>query len=38
MPTEKRAKPDYDASFTPAIDPVPPGSVCKEVHNGVCIR
>lgn len=37
-PTEKRAKPDYDASFTPAIDPVPPASVCKEVHNGVCIR
>jgi hypothetical protein len=37
-PTEKRAKPDYDASFTPAIDPVPPGAVCREVHNGVCIR
>lgn len=37
-PTEKRAGPDYDSSFTPAIDPTPPGAVCREVHNGVCIR
>lgn len=37
-PTEKRAGPDYDGSFTPSINPIPPGSVCKEVHNGVCVR
>lgn len=37
-PTEKRAGPDYEASFTPSINPTPPGSVCKEVRNGVCIR
>ena len=37
-PTEKRASPDYDASFTPSINPIPPGAVCKEVHNGVCVR
>ena len=37
-PTEKRASPDYDSSFTPAIDPTPPGSVCKQIQNGVCIR
>lgn len=37
-PTEKRAGPDYDASFTPSINPIPPGAVCKEIHNGVCVR
>lgn len=37
-PTEKAISPDYDASFTPPINPVPPGSVCREVHNGVCVR
>ena len=37
-PTEKRASPDYEGSFTPPINPTPPGSVCKEVHNGVCVR
>jgi hypothetical protein len=37
-PTEKRASPDYEGSFTPPINPTPPGSVCREVHNGVCVR
>lgn len=37
-PTEKAVGPDYEASFTPSINPVPPGAVCKEVHNGVCVR
>lgn len=37
-PTEKAVGPDYDNSFTPSINPIPPGSVCKEVHNGVCVR
>ena len=37
-PTEKAVGPDYDNSFTPSINPMPPGAVCKEVHNGVCVR
>lgn len=38
-PTEKAVGgPDYQDSFTPTINPVPPGSVCKEIHNGVCVR
>ena len=37
-PTEKAVGPDYDGSFTPSINPTPPGSVCKQIQNGVCIR
>ena len=37
-PTEKAIGPDYDASFTPSIHPSPPGAVCKQILNGVCIR
>lgn len=37
-PTEKRASPDYEGSFTPPITATQPGSVCREVHNGVCVR
>lgn len=35
-PTEKAV--GGDQSFTPKIDPTPPGAVCKEIVNGVCIR
>lgn len=37
-PTEKAVGPDSENSFSPSIHPAPPGSVCKEVHNGVCVR
>lgn len=37
-PTEKAIGPGDNESFTPTINPVPPGAVCKEVHNGVCVR
>ena len=37
-PTEKAIGPDYEGSFTPSINPAPPGSVCKQIQNGVCIR
>lgn len=36
-PTEKAVMPG-GPSFTPTINPVPPGAVCKEVINGVCMR
>ena len=36
-PTEKALGPG-DNSFTPSINPAPPGAVCKEVVNGVCVR
>ncbi len=36
-PTEKALLPGGDQSFTPKV-PTPPGAVCKEVVNGVCMR
>ncbi len=37
-PTEKAVGPSGDNSFSPTINPTPPGAVCKEVVGGVCIR
>lgn len=37
-PTEKAVGPDYENSFTPSVNPVPPGAVCKQIQNGVCVR
>lgn len=37
-PTEKAVGPGTGGSFSPTINPTPPGAVCKEVVNGVCIR
>lgn len=38
QPTEKAVGPGDTNSFSPTINPVPPGSVCAEIRNGVCIR
>ena len=37
-PTEKALLPGGDQSFSPTINPIPPGAVCKEIVNGVCMR
>lgn len=38
-PTEKAMIPGGGPdSFTPTVNPVPPGAVCKQIVNGVCIR
>jgi hypothetical protein len=37
-PTEKAAGSNGPNSFSPTINPVPPGAVCKEVRGNVCIR
>ena len=37
-PTEKSMLPGGDQSFSPTVNPIPPGAVCKEVVNGVCMR
>lgn len=37
-PTEKAMLPGGDQSFSPTVNPAPPGPVCKEVVGGVCIR
>ena len=36
-PTEKAMLPG-DQSFSPTVNPMPPGAVCKEIVNGVCMR
>lgn len=36
-PTEKAIGPGGNNSFSPSINPAPPGAVCKEVVNGVCV-
>ncbi len=36
--TEESPEPDYEGSFTPAVDPTPPSAVCEDVINGVCQR
>lgn len=37
-PTEKAVGPGGNNSFSPTIDPTPPGAVCKTIVNGVCQR
>ena len=37
-PSEKAVGPDVDYSFSPSVNPKPPGAVCREIVNGVCIR
>jgi hypothetical protein len=36
-PTEKAVLPQ-GPSFSPTVNPVQPGAVCKQVVNGVCMR
>ncbi len=36
-PTEKAIGPGGNNFFSPTINPAPPGAVCKEVVNGVCV-
>ncbi|MCX2934060.1 hypothetical protein ORI20_27715 [Mycobacterium sp. CVI_P3] len=37
-PTEKAVAPGGNNSFSPTINPAPPGPVCKEVVGNDCIR
>jgi hypothetical protein len=37
-PTEKAIGPGGENSFSPTVDPTPPGAVCKSVVGGVCVR
>lgn len=37
-PTEKAIGPGGPGSFTPTVNPAPPGAVCKEIVGTVCIR
>ncbi len=37
-PTEKALGPGGNNSFSPSVDPIPPGAVCKSIVNGVCQR
>lgn len=37
-PTEKAVGPGGSNSFSPTINPTPPGAVCRDIVNGVCIR
>ena len=37
-PTKKAVGPGGNNSFSPTIDPTPPGAVCKTIVNGVCQR
>ena len=37
-PTEKALTPGGENSFSPSVDPTPPGAVCTKIENGVCIR
>ena len=36
--TQKALTPGGNNSFSPTIDPTPPGASCRSVVNGVCIR
>lgn len=36
-PTEKAIAP-AGPSFSPSVNPVPPGAVCTKIENGVCVR
>jgi hypothetical protein len=37
-PTEKAVSPGGNNSFSPTINPTPPGAICKTIVNGVCQR
>jgi hypothetical protein len=37
-PTEKAVGPGGNNSFSPTINPKPPGAVCTQIVNGVCVR
>lgn len=37
-PTEKAVGPGGPNSFTPTVNPAPPGAVCKEVVGNTCVR
>ena len=37
-PTEKALSPGDGNSFSPSVNPQPPGAVCNEIVNGVCVR
>lgn len=37
-PTEKAVSPGGNNSFSPTINPTPPGASCKTIVNGVCQR
>lgn len=37
-PTEKAVGPGNTNSFSPGVDPNPPGAICKSIVNGVCQR
>lgn len=37
-PTEKAISPGGGNSFSPTINPAPPGAVCKQVIGNECIR
>ncbi|MCE9515057.1 MAG: hypothetical protein NTY24_15255 [Mycobacterium sp.] len=37
-PTEKAVGPGGENSFSPTINPTPPGASCKTIVNGVCQR
>lgn len=37
-PTEKAVAPGGPNSFSPTVNPAPPGSVCKQIVGNECIR
>ncbi len=37
-PTEKAVAPGGPNSFSPTVNPAPPGTVCKEIVGNNCIR
>jgi hypothetical protein len=37
-PTEKAVSPGGANSFSPTVNPAPPGAVCKEVVGNNCVR
>lgn len=37
-PTEKAVAPGGPNSFSPTVNPAPPGAVCKEIVGNNCIR
>ncbi|WP_431231679.1 hypothetical protein ACQ856_19265 [Mycolicibacterium psychrotolerans] len=37
-PTEKAVSPGGGNSFSPTVNPAPPGAVCKEIVGNNCIR
>lgn len=37
-PTDKAVGPGATNSFSPTVNPVPPGASCQRIENGVCVR